>query len=107
MKDHPLVFINACQTARLIPTLLGSGGLAAEFLDMRAGAVIAPLWSVEDNVAYAVAREFYDLAVTNPDTPFAELITRIRRRAYDDTDPTFADSYAAYCFYGDPLATRG
>jgi hypothetical protein len=103
-QDKSFVFMNACETGRLTPTLIGAGGLAAEFIDMRAGAVVAPLWSVEDTIAHEVAKEFYDLVVSNPTVPFAELLSRIRRRAYDETG--FADSYAAYCFYGDPAAVR-
>jgi hypothetical protein len=51
-----------------------------------------------------VAREFYDEVQRHPELPFAEIMSGLRRRAYEGEEP--ADSYAAYCFFGDPLAAR-
>jgi hypothetical protein len=36
--------------------------------------------------------------------PFAEALRRVRARGYAVDGE---DSYAAYCFYGDPAARRG
>jgi penicillin-binding protein 1A len=38
---------------------------------------------------------------SRPATPFAEVLRRIRARAYQSP---IEDSWAAYCFYGDPAA---
>jgi hypothetical protein len=102
--DRPFVFINACQVGRTTPSLVGSGGFAARFTELGARCVIAPIWSVKDSVAMTVARTFYERAHAEPFTPFATILRDIRKLAYDGEDPE--DSYAAYCFYGDPLAAQ-
>ncbi len=101
---RPLVFLNACEVGRTIPSLTGVGGFADSFLELGASAVIAPLWSVKDNIAHQIALEFYGRVLKEPATPFAEILRDIRAKAYDPTNAE--DSYAAYCFYGDPLVSR-
>jgi hypothetical protein len=96
----PLVFINACEVGRAVPALAGIGGFAEIFTEMGAAAVIAPLWSVEDTIAHQVAREFYRRIAENPGARPSEILRDIRARAYRDDH---ADTYAAYCLYGDPL----
>jgi CHAT domain-containing protein len=102
---RPLVFLNACKVGRLEPDLCGAGGFAEELMSLGAAAVVAPLWSVKDSIAHLVAEEFYLRAKTEP---FAEILRDLRSRAYlkpDKANPTFGeDSWAAYCFYGDPRA---
>ena len=105
-KKRPMVFLNACEVGRPTVALTGIGGFAAAFLDLGAAAVIAPLWSVKDTIAYQVARKFYRAALTSPAgtrKSFAEIMREIRALAYDET--TGEDTYAAYCFYGDPNAS--
>jgi len=46
--------------------------------------------------------EFYKEAKENPRVPFSEIIRQQRAKAYDAA--IGEDTYAAYCFYGDPLA---
>ncbi|HEY5286602.1 MAG TPA: CHAT domain-containing protein [Solirubrobacteraceae bacterium] len=101
---RPLVFINACDGGRGAPALVGTGGFAARFARLGARCVIAPIWSVKDSVAENVARTFYERVKAEPDTPFAEILRDIRGLGYDAKKPE--DSYAAYCFYGDPLAAQ-
>jgi CHAT domain-containing protein len=103
-KKKPFVFLNACEVGRPIPSLTGLGGFANEFVNLGASVVIAPLWSVKDDIAHEVAQEFYGAIKADPRTPFAEVIRKIRKKAYDD--PAGEDTYAAYCFYGDPLAAK-
>jgi hypothetical protein len=100
----PFVFINACEVGRATPSLLGTGGFAARFTRLGARCVIAPIWSVKDDVAAEVSRKFYDAAQADPHKPFATILRDIRKLAYEGQDPE--DSYAAYSFYGDPLAAR-
>jgi CHAT domain len=99
-KCRPIIFLNACEVGRLAPALIGLGGFAAAFIDVGASAVIAPLWSVKDEFAHQVAMEFYSRVKAEPTTPFAEILRTIRAKAYDRTNGE--DTYAAYCFYGDP-----
>lgn len=96
---RPLVFLNACEVGRGKPALIGIGGFASCFIDLGASAVIAPLWSVKDDIAHQIARGFYDDIDTKP---LAEIMRLFRAKAYD---PAIAeDTYASYCFYGDPAA---
>jgi hypothetical protein len=101
-KRRTLVFLNACQVGRTTASLVGVGGFAAEFIRAGAIAVIAPLWSVVDSVAYDVARRFYEALELDRSRPLADIMREIRACAYDSDKPE--DTYAAYCFYGDPLA---
>ncbi|KAF0245612.1 MAG: hypothetical protein FD180_1480 [Planctomycetota bacterium] len=100
-----LVVLNACEVGRPAPALSGVGGLVQALVKQRAGGVIAALWSVEDDIAHLIAKEFYEEALKNPALPFAEILRGIRARAYDEKNP-LQDTYAAYCFYGDPWACR-
>jgi CHAT domain len=101
-KARPLVFLNACEVGRPGAGLAAVGGFAASFIASDAAAVIAPLWAVDDGVAHQVAVTFYQAVKNNPATPFADILRGLRSRAYADNG---ADSYAAYCFYGDPNAS--
>lgn len=102
-KQHrPIVFVNACDTGRMTPSLAGGAGFPRAFGDIGARAVIAPLWPVDDKLAHEVAIELYDAGLATDAPPLAEILRRIRKRAYDELN---ADTYAAYSFYGDPLMT--
>lgn len=106
-KKKPLVFLNACDVGRPAIALVGIGGFAKAFIDLGASGVIAPLWSVRDTIAFDVATRFYNAIVPEnagaPTRSFADVLREIRALAYD---PEIGeDTYAAYCFYGDPLAT--
>lgn len=101
-KSRPLIFLNACEVGRPGAGLAAVGGFAASFIACDAGAVIAPLWAVDDGVAHQVAVTFYDTVKQKPETPFADILRDLRAKAYADDG---ADSYAAYCFYGDPHAS--
>jgi hypothetical protein len=104
-KHKPLVFLNACEVGRPQPALVSVGGFAATFINRGAQAVIAPLWSVKDDIAHEIATDFYNALEKDPNKPFAEILRDIRAKAYD-TATGAEDTYAAYCFYGDPLARR-
>jgi hypothetical protein len=101
-RTGPLVFLNACEVGRPGVGLASPSGFAAALIASKCGAVIAPLWQVDDNVAHMVAVEFYDEVTRNPHRPYADILRELRARAYADDGE---DSYAAYCFYGHPLAT--
>jgi hypothetical protein len=101
-RARTFVFLNACEVGRPAPALVGVGGLANEFLAVGAGGVIAPLWSVADDIAFDVAKAFYKGVSRSPRRPFAAILRDIRRKAYSGRAE---DTWAAYCFYGDPRAT--
>jgi CHAT domain-containing protein len=97
---HPLVFLNACEVGRQQAALTGAGGFPAALIGLGAGAVIAPTWSVKDTIAHQIALDFYNKLKVDREMPLAAIFREIRERAYRDGE----DTYAAYCFYGDPLA---
>jgi hypothetical protein len=101
-ERRPVVFMNACEVGRGAPALVGLGGFVSSFIRLGATAVIAPLWSVEDSAAHAIAEEFYRTVRERPGTPFSRIFSEIRAKAYDRS--VGEDTYAAYCFYGDPYA---
>jgi hypothetical protein len=104
-KDHkPFVFLNACEVGRQEPALVGAGGFAEAFMTLGASGVIAPLWSVKDSIAHEIAEKFYDRIKKEPNTPFAQILADLRKKSYAEGGGE--DTYAAYCFYGDPLARR-
>jgi hypothetical protein len=107
--SKPLVFLNACKVGQQQPELVGIGGFAPSFISLGANAVIAPLWSVKDMIASKIALEFYKSINESRSNPFSEIIRRIRSKSYESSegeDTRGEDTYAAYCFYGDPLAIR-
>jgi CHAT domain len=99
----PLVFLNACEVGLATPSLVGAGGFASEFISAGARCVVAPIWSVKDSLAHEVAVAFYEAALEEPTRPFADILRDIRAKAYEAADGE--DTYAAYCFYGDPLTS--
>lgn len=101
-EKKPFVFLNACEIGRATPALVGVGGFAKSFIEIGASAVIAPLWAVKDQFAHEVAKTFYARLGAERNTPFAEIIRDLRRRAYEPGQAE--DTFAAYCFYGDPAA---
>jgi len=104
-SKRPLIFLNACQVGKVIQTLSGNGGFGPAFLDANAGGVVAPLWSVFDQVAESTAKRFYTDLKADPQLGFAEELRRIRESAYKGEMVDGMSTLAAYTFYGDPLAT--
>lgn len=98
---HPLVFINSCSTGQMVPSLAGGAGFPRSFGTIGAYAIVAPLWPVDDKLARDVALELYREAVKPDAESIAEILRMIRSRGYASKD---ADTFAAYCFFGDPLA---
>jgi hypothetical protein len=100
-NSAPIVFLNACKTGQAVPTLIGPGGLSRSWTRVGAGAVVAPLWSVRDEVAHDVADYFYSRITEEPKTPYAEIVRDIRAKAESEQE----DSFAAYCYFGSPTAS--
>lgn len=95
----PFVFLNACQVGSSNDVLGSYAGLAAAFLNAGASAVVAPLWSVDDNIAKEIALRFYD-AVSKGDSPAAFL--RAQRAKVTDSPDRISGTHLAYLFFGDP-----
>ena len=81
---------------------MGCSGFAGEFIQAGARCVV-PIWSVKDELARQVALAFYEAALAELERPFADILREIRARAY--AQPGGEDTYAAYCFKGDPLTS--
>jgi hypothetical protein len=101
-RTRPVVFLNACEIGRTVPSLVGLGGFVASFIKLGAIAVIAPLWSVEDTIAHEIATLFYQEIKQNPGQTVAQIFKKVRAKGYDPASGR--DTYVAYCFYGDPSA---
>lgn len=83
-KHHPLVFLNACQLGAATQSLGQPGGFAGVCVRAQASVVIAPLWSVNDQVAYHLATEFYGDILGG--VPVAEAMFKARQQPYVDVE---------------------
>ncbi|HET6744371.1 MAG TPA: CHAT domain-containing protein [Candidatus Limnocylindria bacterium] len=99
LTNAPLVFLNACQVGAGNELLGQFAGLAQAFLSAGASAVIAPLWSVRDDIAREISLRFYPAAFGG-DAP-AEVLRR-ERASFSATDPPVSTTFLAYQFYGHP-----
>ncbi|GAA3385549.1 CHAT domain-containing protein [Cryptosporangium minutisporangium] len=89
-----LAFLNACQVGQGQQALGEPTGMAAALIGIGAGAVVAPLWKVDDGVARTVAEQFYP-AVWAGQSP-AAFLRRIR-----GTLPG-TETVSAYVYFGHP-----
>jgi hypothetical protein len=96
----PLVFINACQSARAAGHWTQMMSWASQFMAAGAGAFIGTLWPVRSSQASRFAEAFYTSLAGGADLGHAALTAR--QAAKDDGDPT----WLAYTVYGDPAANR-
>ncbi len=99
LHGHPFIFLNACQVGRGNQLLGDQAGLAEAFLAAGASGVIAPLWSIDDGLARAIATRFYERAMRG-EAP-AEVL-RTERAAFRDSPETTSSTYLAYQFFGHP-----
>ncbi|MDP9418513.1 MAG: CHAT domain-containing protein [Actinomycetota bacterium] len=107
LARKPFVFLNACQVGATKDVLADYSGLAAAFLFAGASGVLAPLWNVDDAVASALSREFYETAYAEPDPPSAaEIVRRFRarftREAIDAEAPGASATLVSYQLFGHP-----
>lgn len=97
----PLVFLNACETARTGHSLTELGGWAPRFLEAGAVAFLGTLWPVSDRGAEVFARTFYD-ALLDARRPIGDAVRRARKAVYRELPGN--PSWLAYSLYADPLA---
>lgn len=90
LRENPELRIPASRTAKR-----RRGGAAAN----------AEPFIPED--AFVFAKAFYMAVTSKPSTPYASIVQRLRARAYASTAQQGDDTFAAYCWFGDPLANGG
>ena len=98
----PLVFLNACEVGRATPSLVGAVVRERVHQGRRRG-VIAPIWSVKDS-SRTRSRPPLDQSCPGP------AAATVRGHPQGHPRESYAegggeDTYAAYCFYGDPLTS--
>jgi hypothetical protein len=99
LSEAPLVFLNACQVGTGQETLGDYAGLAESFLFAGASAVVAPLWSIDDGAASALAERFYAKAFAGE--AVAEIV-RAERAAFGMGDDPNSSTLVAFQFFGHP-----
>lgn len=97
-RDHPFVFLNACETGRLGASLTRLGGWAERFAVAGCSAFMGTLWAVDDNSAREFARTFYNDICRG--VSLGEACRHARSSVRREDDP----SWLAYCLYADPQA---
>lgn len=98
-RERPLVFFNACHTARLAFTLTRLGGWAERMIaDVGASAFVGTLWEVNDLLAAEFAVIFYDRLLAGEPLGQAFYAARLAVRDRQPGNPT----WLAYVLYGDP-----
>ncbi len=98
-RERPLVFLNACHTARLAFALTGLGGWAKRLVaDLNVSAFIGTLWEVNDLLAAEFAITFYDRLFAGDTLGQAFYTARLHVRDRQPANPT----WLAYVLYADP-----
>jgi hypothetical protein len=101
---EPFLFLNACQVGQAGESLGDYAGFAGSCLRNGFRGFVAPLWSVDDGIAHAIALDFYERAFGPDDgapTPVAEVLRDVRARFPEDVDIP-PSTWLAYVFYGNP-----
>lgn len=101
----PLVFLNACQVGAGRAVLGNYSGMAGAFVRAGAAAVVAPLWSVNDETASEIALCFYQSVLDGAEAP-AEVLRSFRAGvtlpAIAAGAPAASGTHIAYQFFGHP-----
>ncbi|WP_058086902.1 TCAD7 domain-containing protein [Aquabacterium parvum] len=105
-RSSPFLFMNACQVGKASELLASFSGFAGESIKGGFRGFLAPLWSVEDQLARDIALGFYEQVFgdgTRAPRPVAEVLREMRAR-FADTEPNSL-TRLAYVFYGHPGLT--
>lgn len=97
-RQHPLIFLNACEAGANSTALSLVSGFPAAFLKAGASAVICPLWTISDQEAQIISAAFYQAAFEQPGITLGEIMQQIHERWESGNQLT----YLAYVLYGDP-----
>lgn len=90
-----LVFINACQTAIVTPSMARDRGWARAFIGGGAAALLACAWTVKNGTAARFAEEFYRQARLGVTLAEAARLARCRTRTLGEHEPLGYAMYAA------------
>ena len=104
LEAAPVVFLNACQVAAGRRALGTYSGVAAAFIKAGASAVVAPLWSIDDEIAGSIAVDFYEQAAAGD--PLSEVL-RQSRKAFVDSFDTKSATWMAYQLFAHPSFVIG
>lgn len=99
-SSRPLIFMNACQTARAGFSLSGLGGWAHDFFHVGAGAFLGTYWAVRDEPALCFSQAFYGALFAGAAAGEAVRTARLEVRDRFPGDP----SWLAYTLFANPLA---
>jgi hypothetical protein len=106
LPHGPFVFLNACQVASDESVLGDYAGFASTLMRIGAAGVVAPLWNVRDDVAAAVATDFYAATLGAAPVSAAEAMRAIRatytEAAARADDPQQHATLIAYQVFGHP-----
>lgn len=97
-REHPLVFLNACETGQSGVSLTGIGGWARAFVKAGAAGFLGSLWEAQDESAYRFALAFYGYLLNGKTV--AEAVRLARKDIRKAGDPT----WLSYTVYAHPLA---
>jgi CHAT domain-containing protein len=97
-RAYSLVFLNACQTGTGGESLGQVAGFPGTLARNGAGAVIAPLWEVDDREARDFAEKFYEKTL-NDRMQVGNALKSLRQRSPGER----GIARLAYIFYGHPL----
>ena len=97
---RPFVFLNACQVGSAADMLGQYSGFSGVFLNAGASGFVAPLWSVDDQVAKQVATDFYRRAFGGE--PVGSILRDLRSQTSLAAGAVPEATYLAYVFYGHP-----
>lgn len=93
-RDHPLIFLNACDVAQQGLALTGLGGWVHKFLQAGSGAFVGPAWEATSASAKTFAIAFYHF-LCEEGKPIAEAARLARATIKEDGNPTWL-SYVVY-----------
>ena len=99
-RGAPLVFMNACHSARRDPGLIRTDGWAERFLEFGSSAFVGANWEVLDSLAFQFARAFYN-AIREGMT-IGEAVKAARQLVRDAAPGN--STWLAYTLYGHPNA---
>jgi len=98
-KDRPFVFLNACETARGGPALIGIGGWAEAFIKRATSSgFIGSTWKARDDSALLFAISFYQELLKGE--AIGKATQTARNKIKRSGDPT----WLSYVVYANPLA---
>jgi hypothetical protein len=91
---RPLVFLSACQSGRMAPSLTDFGGWPKVLVEAQAGAMVGTSWAVHEKPAVAFAKAFYSSLLGGETLGEAAGAGRAAARVKGDA------SWLAYTVYG-------